>query len=316
MPVFPWPEICCSRFTFSLSDIFRRKEYRGTKLLRAVTHRHVNCVKRLIDEGADVNTVNEYGVSSLMIAATHGYIECLSILIEAGAEVEIVTHKKTKTSLIKSGTDTNRKQSSGKTALMRAANRGYSQCVEALVKAGADVNVVLEDGYTALMEATFGGCVKCVELLIDAGADVNMTNKHGKAAISLLPRHWYKSNIVEMLIRAGADVNAPDLYDFPQILSVAAKGTCEQLKFVIESGADVNAVDSHNNTALIAAVEQNVKHEGRSCLRVLLQAEAKINIVNNDHHNALSEHLRKQYQPDDNICSASLCCRRNSEQGK
>ena len=212
-----------------------------------------------------MNTVNEYGVSSLMIAATHGFIECLSILIEAGAEVEIVAHKKTKTSLIKSGTDTNRKQSNGKTAMMRAANRGTSQCVEALLKAGADVNVVLEDGYTALMEATFGGRVKCVELLIDAGADVNMTNKHGKAAISLMPRHWYNSDIVEMLIRAGADVNAPDLYDFPQILSVAAKGTCEQLKFVIESGADVNAVDSHNNTALIATAEQNVKHESRSC---------------------------------------------------
>ena len=97
-------------------------------------------------------------------------------------------------------------------------------------------------------------------------------------------------------------MNAPDLYDFPQILSMAAKGTCEQLKFVIESGADVNAVDSHNNTALIAAAQQNVKQESRSSLRVLLQAGAKINMVNNEHHNALSKHLWKMYQPDDNIC--------------
>ena len=279
-------DICCSRFTFSWSDIFKRNEYRETKLFKAVTNDHFNCVKRLIDEGADVNIVNKYGFTPVMFAAERGYVCCLNILIAAGADIDKVERNFPFV---------------GKPALIRAAKTGNWECVSTLINAGADVNITLENRFTPLMHATYMGHVKCVELLIAAGADVNMTNTYGNTSISQIPRYTYKAEIVEMLIKAGADVNAPDLYGQPQILSAVRKGTWSHLKFVIESGADVNAVDLHNNTALMCAADKYNTAESDSCLRVLLQSGARINIVNKDHHNALSQHWERR-RPDGNIC--------------
>ena len=279
-------DICCSRFTFSWSNIFRRNEYRETKLFTAVTYNHFNCVKRLIDEGADVNSVNKYGVTPVMFAAERGCVCCLNILIAAGADIDKVERP---FPLV------------GKPALISAAKTGNWECVEALINAGADVNIALENRFTPLMHATYMGHVKYVELLIAAGADVNITNTYGNTSISQIPRHTYKAEIVEMLIKAGADVNAPDLYGKPQILSAARKGTWSHLKFVIESGANVNAVDSHNNTALICAADKYNTDESYGCLRVLLQSGARMNIVNMNHHNALSQHWERR-RPDGDIC--------------
>ena len=101
-------------------------------------------------------------------------------------------------------------------------------------------------------------------------------------------------------------MNAPDLYGKPQILSAARKGTWSHLKFVIESGADVNAVDLHNNTALICAADKYNTDESYGCLRVLLQSGARINIVNKDHHNALSQHWERRRQMGTSVCFSLL----------
>ena len=45
----------------------------------------------------------------------------------------------------------------GYSALMAAADSGYSNCLASLIKAGADVNKTSEDGATALMYAASKG---------------------------------------------------------------------------------------------------------------------------------------------------------------
>jgi ankyrin repeat protein len=109
-------------------------------------------VKKLLEQGADVNAKDEYGGTALMWAAGKGHTEMVNALIDAGADV-------------------NAKMKGGWTALMFAAEEGYTGIVEILIGKGADVNVKgTFTGLTALMLAAEEGHTEIVDLLKQAGA--------------------------------------------------------------------------------------------------------------------------------------------------
>ena len=58
------------------------------QLFEAVLSNKIKEVKRLIEEGADVNVVNKYGRTALYSASRDGYSEIVKMLIEAGGECE------------------------------------------------------------------------------------------------------------------------------------------------------------------------------------------------------------------------------------
>ena len=93
------------------------------KLLNIVKCKpNVECVKMLLNQGADANTCDSRGKTSLMYAAWIDNAECIGVLLEAGADV-------------------NMSDARGITALMEASSAGNSVCAEKLLKAGADVNI-------------------------------------------------------------------------------------------------------------------------------------------------------------------------------
>ena len=59
---------------------------------------------------------------------------------------------------------------SGVTALMLAANRGFSDTVRSLLAAGADPNARAADGWTALAAAEMIGDQPTIAILREAGA--------------------------------------------------------------------------------------------------------------------------------------------------
>ncbi len=92
----------------------------------------------------------------------------------------------------------------GKTALMRASERGYTKIAKALIDAGADLNIQDEDKNTALIWASWQGHIQLAKALIDAGADVNIQgeDKYTALARALVENH---DEIAKMLIDAGAE---------------------------------------------------------------------------------------------------------------
>ena len=58
--------------------------------------------------------------------------------------------------LFDTGEDVNRRDISGKTALMRAAFYGFPKCIKIFIARGADVNAVDSNGDTALDEVAEG----------------------------------------------------------------------------------------------------------------------------------------------------------------
>lgn len=87
--------------------------------------------------------------------------------------------------LLEAGTDPNRQDPAGTTALMTAAISGQSEVVQHLVAAGADPNIQDQEGKTALMWAVISGQNEVVHLLVAAGADPNIKDKDGHTALEL-----------------------------------------------------------------------------------------------------------------------------------
>lgn len=123
-----------------------RDENGNTPLLIAAQRGYAQMVKKLLEQGADVDARNDYGTTALMFASDYGHAEIVRILLDHGATVNL-------------------KDVRGHTALMFAANKGYEEIVEMLLEAGADAGIKDREGHTAIYFAEGSGHKKIAELL-------------------------------------------------------------------------------------------------------------------------------------------------------
>jgi ankyrin repeat protein len=162
-----------------------------------------------------------------MHAATLADARMVALLLERGAEV-------------------NAKNSSGATALMRAA--GDLEKVRLLLDQGADVNARSELGRTPLLiAATYPGNLETVLLLVARGADVKDQDPFGETCLTN-PSKRGDAAMVRFLIEAGADVAAGGR---PPLAWAAEEGNVATLKCLLEHGAAKNP--QHLAAALSAA---------------------------------------------------------------
>lgn len=59
------------------------------------------------------------------------------------------------------------------TALICAANRGHTECLNLLIQYGANLNIKDFHGGTALTYAAKFGNLECLKCLVQSGADIN-----------------------------------------------------------------------------------------------------------------------------------------------
>ena len=108
--------------------------------------------------------------------------------------------------------------------------------------AGSDVNRRNADGSTALQWAVYEVDVDEVRRLIDAGADVRLSNNYGASPMSLAAEIGH-SEILELLLDAGADVNSATPEGLTALHGVARTGNLEAAELLLERGATVDAVE-------------------------------------------------------------------------
>ena len=175
--------------------------YSRTALLWAAEEGESDCVRRLLDAGADVNKKSSGGQTALILACRCVAPDCVERLLNAGADADaadidgrtalmhaawwlgsearivedaLICHRL----LLEAGADVDRADnaghfSSGQTVLMYAAERGSTGGVRLLLEAGADTEKADAQGRTALMLAMQGrGCQEgrreCIQLLLDS----------------------------------------------------------------------------------------------------------------------------------------------------
>ena len=168
-----------------------------TKILLSQQDDHEECVKVLLEAGADVNAENSYkGTDSgtaLVQAARQGHVKRLQALITAGADVN--KHYSVSVFAI----DMNCRN-----ALTDAIARGNIECVKLLIKAGASVNKVGNKEALVLPFAIKKDNVICADLLIKAGASVNGGHNYSPLCHAITTK---AHRCLDLLLRSGADVH-------------------------------------------------------------------------------------------------------------
>jgi hypothetical protein len=126
-------------------------QVRPGALIEASLHGRLDTVRKLLDQGTDVNARGDTGATALMMACWWGHIDIVKLLLERGADV-------------------NAKGLDGYTALMEAARYGRLEIAELLLERGAHVNSRNAIGKTARSFAKEKGHTQLEELLLDYGA--------------------------------------------------------------------------------------------------------------------------------------------------
>jgi ankyrin repeat protein len=139
--------------------IIQESSSQASALMIAAQMGHMDCVKLLLERGANVNLTTEHG-NALAFAAFTDRKEIARLLLDRGADVNVTGRR-----IVSFRNDT------GFTPLMYAclSERNDSTLVKWLIERGADLNVKASSGETALAIARQRGNTKIVAALGAAG---------------------------------------------------------------------------------------------------------------------------------------------------
>jgi ankyrin repeat protein len=158
----------------------------------AVHHRYYDCLKFLLEAGADCNT--EYYKTPLNIACRNGYDSCIEMLILAGADVNAMD------------------RFFARSPLHQACLFGRVECARILLKHGADIEIMDLLKRTPLCYAVSSGKKDCVKLLLTKGANVNNIDKTGRKVLHTAIETAIESkdlSILRLILRSGVYLTWP-----------------------------------------------------------------------------------------------------------
>ncbi|MGL4369728.1 MAG: ankyrin repeat domain-containing protein [Spirochaetota bacterium] len=189
---------CLCSFSFVYADI-------NEDLAAAVEEGDLAKVKRLVQQGADINTDTMTGDSLINTAADKGFLPIVKYLIEEmGVNVNAAgraydmgplysaaakNRLDVAAYLLKKGAKVNAGNRFNMTPLFEPAGKGYIDMMKMLLNAGADINARNMYGETPLFYAVRGfrgkTSVESINFLISSGADRTIKNNKGKRAADI-----------------------------------------------------------------------------------------------------------------------------------
>ena len=166
-------------------------------LMRAALKGQVDEVRRLLNEGADVNQTIELGFTALILAAMKGHFEVIKVLLEAGADPNGVAGMSHPIVII-----------TPLSAAISNRNKKRLETIDLLIAAGAKVNSpgMLQP---PLDIAVINRDIEMVKAFLDRGADVDWPDQFGRTVLWRAVRddNGPDVTIVKLLLEAGANPN-------------------------------------------------------------------------------------------------------------
>src|SRR5436190_6838814 len=156
------------------------RETRNNELIAAASDGDVTAVRRLLDEGAEVEAGDNAGWTSIIQAARSGHNEVVRLLLEHGANPNVVEHG-----------------NQDMTPLHWAATSNNIDCVKTLLEHGADLNATTTSGYTPLMLAADTGTSQLTQLLLDHRPNLALRNNKGQTALEFVKANRSNTAIVD-----------------------------------------------------------------------------------------------------------------------
>ncbi len=198
----------------------------GGDLINRVIHQDLDGVKKLVEDGVDVNFQDDQlmglkGGTALILACMYNFADIAKLLIESGADVNlqanngtsalmgaVVVSSELSKLLLSKGADIHAKIKEGDEKGITAftycimgilSERVTTDLAKLLLDKGANVDEAptsgLAKGYTCLMIAARNSKPDLVKFLLDNGANINAKAGDGETALSLV----IKDNNTEMV---------------------------------------------------------------------------------------------------------------------
>nr|XP_021194828.2 transient receptor potential channel pyrexia isoform X1 [Helicoverpa armigera] len=221
-----------------------------TALFKAIIHGHLNCVKQILNEGANMKITLPGDVNILHVASDYGHLEVLRILLEFN---ETVTN-----ALINSLTAADRR---GFGPIHFAVYNNHGACVELLLSKMADIRLRTtcspHKSSTPLHLAAVKNHVDIVKILLKFDkTTVHEVNSMGWFPLHTASHHGCR-DVITLLLREGADLSGytdgPKKYRrtaIDMIINNLSKPT-EFMEDVFDSYISSNGQDLQDHTCQV-----------------------------------------------------------------
>ena len=258
-----------------------------TPLFAAMAGRHLQTVKLLRHNGAEMNVHGNNGKTALHSAAWYGDLEVVRVLLDYKIDVNprcnnnwtaihgvsngphsffpVTPHYGPRLLpdatrlLLEHGADINAQNKDGRTPLHVAAENGRVEVVRVLHEHGANIGAEDDAGRTPLHLAASYGSVQTVHVLLEYGANIGANDNEGRTPLHLAvvkKAGWLEVEVVRVLLEHGANVGAEDDESFTPLHLAANYGKAEVVRVLLEHGANVGAEDNQGRTPFqIASAE-------------------------------------------------------------
>jgi len=241
---------------------------RPLNIKEAIEMNDTNAVKRLINDGFDINmSTGNINETPLFLASVCRRPDMVKLLLELGAN-PLATNKWGETSfhravalgnkkvaeiLLAKGSKYDIKDAFGRTPLYVAAKEAQEEMALWLLELGADPNIMSKNSSESILfNAANRGEPKLIRALIDSGARIEGKGPRGKTPLHMLVFHGDLENI-KLLINKGADVNATDSIGQTPIMFGIHLGKGDQVDVIdllISKGADIKKKDVFGRSSL------------------------------------------------------------------
>ena len=197
-------------------------------------------VRKLLDDGKNVDSHYQDGDTALIVAAINGQVQIAKILLSKGANTEL-------------------QNKHGVTALYLASYYGHAQIVKALLAKGAKTNLQDKDyGSTALMFASAHGNTPIVKALLANGANIDLQTNNGESALFLASRYGHL-DVVTTLLAHDARVDQQNKDGTTALMVAAKNGYAEIVKALLTKGASTAVRDKSGKNALQYTNNQEIE---------------------------------------------------------
>ncbi|KAI4679461.1 hypothetical protein J4E81_010407 [Alternaria sp. BMP 2799] len=213
-------------------------------------------VKKMLDDGANVERGTDEGESPLILAIWKQDIAMITLLLERGADITrpfdgfppihyAVMQKERAPQIIQLlfdyGASLEAVGTEDINALHFAASNGMIHGADFLIGKGVEVSKTCADERTPLILAAKHGHLAIVRLLLAKGADLHEKSENS-CTVLMWAAEYGHHEVIRYLLEVGARVDDRSVEDLTALSLASMNGRLEVVKLLIDSGADINAL--------------------------------------------------------------------------